>query len=945
MSERIWKPVSCPKEEWASKAAQSYGVFLPQELENKGRGGTTGKETGTDAGYRVIHEDGVDKLFLSNFCASSKDPNVVLIDDGSNDQKSKATKTTQKRGRRRKAAPSSVSAEQPTKPLTNTTAEKIPKEDPIAKLQAEYREYKPVTANNAYLQKKGVPSVPGLKQDRQDLIMPFSNEKSVITGLQRISPDGKKRFEKGSSLGDSFFVIQGLPDTGKQYVLICEGLATGISLWYSTFCTVVVAGSAGQMDAGTSFAKMLFPGRPVICCADNDRAGGKNVGLEAAKAASLKYGCFLAVPPANEGEKVDFNDLHQKFGRTKVLEVIEEATKLPPVKIPDKFSLTSEGLFVEVEKGQGKYRYTVTEQISKSPLEVRAWAKPLNGEGTWALQVRWQDLDGCEKTALLPNDVMAYDPKLVSSTLGMSYITNWNKYRSAIYEYLMGTETERRIYLADHCGWVQDNLYVTPHRCFGFSPIPIYPNVDVEMAEFTPKGSLDEFRALTQLAQGNHIFIIALCAACAAPLLGLVNVEPGGLHFVGSSSTGKTTALVMATAFWRDPKYISSWNTTDNALEKVAARFHDNFLAIDEISQVTAKALFKSLYTLSNGVGKKRCLASKTGVKEARQNRWRLFYISTGEETPENKIRQENMSFHGGQSVRLATIRVEEGHIRNLHGYENNTAFLTAVRSMSANSYGVAGEKLLEFLTAYAAPLREQLPKIVAMYEAELCAPYCSDGKRVDNQVHRVATRFALCIVGGCLASAWNIIDVPQDEIVQALTDAFASWIEDRGGVESAETRAIVEGTRDLLQEYGERFILCPLKDETHISSVSSDVDEIARRKSITPPKGGIAGYIVQDPGEEGYYVDPTFFTKTLCGKLDKNERLVKRTLVDMDILIPGPEPKYLGTRFTPTWVHGQYTKGKESRKRYYRIFYPELFPTDNALDAGESDPSEAVTA
>lgn len=945
MSERIWKPVSCPKEEWASVAARDYGVFLPQELEDKGRCGTTGKETGTDAEYHVKNEDGVDKLFLSNFCASSKDPNVVLIDDGSNDQKSKATKTTQKRGRRKRAAPSSVPDEQTTETLTDATTEKIPKEDPIAKLQAEYRTYKPATANTPYLQRKGVPSVPGLKQDGPDIIVPYSNEKGVITGLQRIKPDGTKRFEKGSSLGDSFFIIHGLPDTGKQYVLVCEGLATGISLWYSIFCTVVVAGSAGQMDAGTSFAKKIFPGHPVICCADNDNVGGKNVGLEAAKAASLKYGCFLAVPPANEGEKMDFNDLHQKFGRTKVLEVLEEATKLPPVKIPDKFSLTSDGLFVEVEKGQGKYRYTVTEQISKSPLEVVAWAKPLSGEGTWALQVRWRDLDGCWKTALLPNDVMAYDPKLVSSTLGLSYITNWNKYRSAIYEYLMGTETERRIYLADRCGWVQDNLYLTPHHCFGSSPIPISPNVDVEMAEFTPKGTLDEFRELTQLAQGNHIFIIALCAACAAPLLGLVKVEPGGMHFVGPSSTGKTSALVPAIAVWRDPKYIVSWNTTDNALEKIAAKFHDNFLAIDEISQVNAKALSKSLYTLTHGVSKNRCLATKTGVKEARQNRWRLFYVSTGEETPENKIRQENMSFHGGQSVRLATIRVEKGHIRNLHGYETETAFLTAVRNLSAKSFGVAGERLLEFLTAYATPLREQLPEIVATYEAKLCDPYCANDKQIDNQVRRVASRFALCIVGGCLASAWNIIDVPQDEIVQALTDAFASWIEDRGGVESAETRAIVEGTRDLLQEYGERFVLCPLKDEIQNSSVSSDVDEIARRKSITPPKGGIAGYIVQDPGEEGYYVDPTFFTKTLCVKLDKNERLVKRTLVDMGILIPGPEPKYLGTRFTPTWVHGQYTKGKESRKRYYRIFYPEFFPMDNALDTGESDPSEAVDA
>ena len=929
-----WKVEYFPQSQWPTRARE-LGIVLPQELKDEGRCGTTGKETGTDVSYHVKNEDGVAKLFLQNFRASSGNPKIVLI-DASQAQKKEASKVTRKQKRRTKSASdtNTVSDKQTAETAPNSPEEKAPKEDPIAKLQAEYRTYKPATASIPYLQRKGVPCVPGLRQDRQDLIVPFSDEKGQVTGLQRISPDGTKRFEKGSSLGNSFFVIQGLPDTGKQYVLVCEGLATGISLWYSTFATVVVAGSVGQMNAGTRFAKLHFPGYPIVCCADNDNTGNTNIGLAAAKEASLSHGCYLAVPPADEGEKMDFNDLHQKDGRAKVLEVIEDAQKLPPVKIPDKFSLTSDGLFVEKEKGTGKNKHIVTEQISKSPLEVKAWAKPLSGEGTWALQVRWKDLDGCWQTALLPNDSMAYDPKLVSSTLGLSYITNWNKYRGDIYEYLMGTETERRIYLADHCGWVQDNLYLTPHRCFGSSPIPIYPNVDVEMGEFTPRGSMDEFRELTQLAQGNHIFIIALCAACAAPLLGLAKVEPGGLHFVGSSSTGKTTALVMATAFWRDPKYISSWNTTDNALEKVAAKFHDNFLAIDEISQVTAKALFKSLYTLSNGVSKKRCLATRTGVKEARQNRWRLLYISTGEETPENKIRQENMNFKGGQSVRLATIRVEKGHISNLHDYETNTAFLTAVRNLSAKSFGVAGERLLEFLTAYAAPLREQLPEIIAQYEAELCAPYCTDGKQVDDQVRRVASRFALCIVGGCLASAWKIIDVTEDEIVQALTKAFATWIEDRRGTESAEALAIVEGTRSLLQEYEDRFIPCSEeKREGDIANNESDeVDEIARKKSITPPRGGIAGYIVTTAGKEGYYVEPRFFNDTLCGKLEKTPHDVKNILKEAGYLIPD-SAGHDGVRFTPTWVHGQYTKGKTSRRRYYRIFYPELFLDDNTPD------------
>lgn len=922
-----WKVEYFPQSQWPTRARE-LGIALPQELKDEGRCGTTGKETGTDVSYHVKNEDGVAKLFLQNFRASSGNPKIVLI-DASQAQKKEASKVTRKQKRRTKSASdtSTVSDKQTAETAPNSPEEKAPKEDPIAKLQAEYRTYKPATASTPYLQKKGVPCVPGLRQDRQDLIVPFSDENGEVTGLQRISPDGMKRFEKGSSKTEAFFIIHGLPDTGNQYVLVCEGLSTGISLWYSTFATVVVAGSAGQMNAGTRFAKLHFPGWPVVCCADNDNKGEINGGLAAAKEASLSHGCFLAVPPADEGEKVDFNDLHQKFGRTKVLEVVNEATKLPPVKIPSNFRLTSDGLFVEVEKGTGKNRYTVPEQISKSPLEVEALAKPLNEDNSWELLVRWKDPDGCWQTALLPNDLAASDPKYVSSQLGKSFKANWNKYRNHIYEYLAGTETERRVLLADHCGWVGD-LFVTPNRCFGFSSIPVQPSVRVDMAEFTPKGSLDDFRALTSLAQGNRIFIVGLCGAAAAPLLGLLNLEPGGFHFVGQSSSGKTTALVMATAFWRDPKYLSSWNTTDNALEFVASKYHDSLLTIDEISQVTSQALYKILYMLANGAGKKRCTATKSGVQEAGQRRWRLFYLSTGEEDVDLKLRKDGFNPMAGQAVRLATIPVEEGHIRNLHGYGTDTDFLTAVRNLSASSFGVAGERFLEYLTAYVTPLRQELPEVIAKYEAELCKPYCADGRQIDNQVRRVATRFALCIVGGCLASAWGIIDVSQDEIVQALTDAFASWVEHRGGTESTETLAIVEDTLSWLQEHEDRFIICmPENDGGNIAdNVSEEIDEIARKKSITPSKGGTIGFIVTTPGEEGYYVKPSYFTGSLCKKLGKNQKLVKKALMEAGFLLPGDEPDRDTTRFTPPWVHGQYKKGKDSRKRFYRIFYPELF-------------------
>ncbi len=911
--------IKCPRSQWASKALE-LGIYLPEKLEDKGNGKrcrTVGKEEEKekDAKYSIKNEDGVFMLTLHNY-RNSQEP-VVLIDD------------SQAQGKKAHKGNTDID---PAEEAEKQAAEEMR----LAEFNAMYRAFEPATNNNAYLQRKGVPCVPGLKQDKSDLVMPFFDEKGNVTGLQHITPEGSKQFSVGSHWG--LFTIHGLPDTLSQYVLICEGVATGISLWYSTFATVIVTGCAGNMSAGAKYAKVRFPGFPVICCADNDNKGDKNTGLEAAKRASLAHGCFLAVPPAADGEKMDFNDLYLKFGREKVAEVVADALKQGSVKIPEKFTLSSEGLFVEVVKG----KFSNFEQISKSPLELVALAKPLDRGNAWGRFMRWKDPDGEWQNCLLPLDVIASDPKYVSSQIGKSYITNWGKYRNVINEYLDAIETDRRIELSDHCGWVKEGVYVTPYRSFGFSKFPVQSNVVADMAEYTPKGSLDEFKELTRLAQGNPIYIIALCTAFAAPLLGLASQESGGFHFVGPSSCGKTTALVMATAVYRAPKFIGTWNTTDNALEFTANKYNDGLLTIDEISQVNPKDLRKIVYSLANGAGKKRCTATKNGVQEAKQRHWRLSYLSTGEEDIEQVLMKAGIRPQAGQTVRLASIPLEEDHIHNLHGYETKTDFLSAVRTLSDRSYGVAGERYLEYLTAFAAPLRENISKVIAKYVKVLCKPYRTDGKQIDNQVERVAARFALCIIGGCLASAWGIIDISQAEIFQSLTQTFATWIEYRGGTQSSETLEVVNGTRALLKEYAANFI-------PDIDCTITDYSDV-RKKTMTPPRGGIAGYIVTDLTAQGHYVDRDFFKNTLCPELNKTPGVVKKILEKAGYLIRGSKD-HLGTKYTPKWLYGNWTSKSESGPdanehrsspdRYYRIYYPEMFltPESSAEEATESKP------
>jgi putative DNA primase/helicase len=68
-------------------------------------------------------------------------------------------------------------------------------------------------------------------------------------------------------------------------------------------------------------------------------------------------------------------------------------------------------------------------------------------------------------------------------------------------------------------------------------------------------------------------------------MLARCNAEGGDIHFVGDSSTGKTTAIEAACSTWGGANYRRSWHTTANGMEGAAALFNDGLLAFDEISE------------------------------------------------------------------------------------------------------------------------------------------------------------------------------------------------------------------------------------------------------------------------------------------------------------------------------------------------------------------------
>ena len=88
---------------------------------------------------------------------------------------------------------------------------------------------------------------------------------------------------------------------------------------------------------------------------------------------------------------------------------------------------------------------------------------------------------------------------------------------------------------------------------------------------------------------GNSRLAFAVCAALAAPLLQVCGMEGGGVHFLGSSSIGKSILLLVAGSVaggGGNNGFLRRWRATDNALESIALAHNDALLCLDEIGQI-----------------------------------------------------------------------------------------------------------------------------------------------------------------------------------------------------------------------------------------------------------------------------------------------------------------------------------------------------------------------
>lgn len=178
-----------------------------------------------------------------------------------------------------------------------------------------------------YLQRKGISSH-GLRISDGDLLVPILNIDGALTSLQSIDAVGKKRFMSGGQVAGCFYTF-GVP-AGE--IVICEGFATGATIFEQVGGCVVVAFSAGNVLAVADVVKKKYPHSQIVIAADNDLETAGNPGVTQAKVAAAAVGARIAIPRAHGGENVstDMNDVYLLQGASAVAKCINEAAHVSP---------------------------------------------------------------------------------------------------------------------------------------------------------------------------------------------------------------------------------------------------------------------------------------------------------------------------------------------------------------------------------------------------------------------------------------------------------------------------------------------------------------------------------------------------------------------------------------------------------------------------------------
>jgi len=528
-----------------------------------------------------------------------------------------------------------------------------------------------------------------------------------------------------------------------------------------------------------------------------------------------------------------------------------------------RFELTQRGVFFTGTDPEGNQKAPVW---VCSPLGVIAKTRD-NKSGEWGRLLEWFDDDNVRHPWAMPLELLEGDGTDVRrelARLGL-HIATGRSARDLLAAYIKVWPVEQRARCVERLGW-HGAVYTMPSESIGEAgELVVFQNAHAIEPAFATAGTAHEWRdSVAALASGNTRVVFAVCTAFAGALAALVGEDSGGFHLRGESSCGKSTALKAAASVWGDPlTYARAWRATANGLESLASLHNDGLLILDELSQCDPKEAREAAYLLANGQGKAR--AHRNGTARA-SLRWRLLFLSAGEESLAGLIARTGRKANAGQEVRLADFDADAGAgmgaFETLNGCASPAALSLALKDAATRHHGTAGVVWLRAIVKDRDKLADRITNGMRQFVARNTPPDAV------GQVLRVAQRFGLVAVAGELATQYGVTGWVEGESTQAASGCFAAWLDSFGGAGNREDRLLLAQVRGFF--------------ETHGASRFEDVGASIDQRVIN--RAGF--YRSGQDGTREFLVLPEAFKRDVCAGFDL--KAATRCLLAQGWIVPG---------------------------------------------------------
>lgn len=581
---------------------------------------------------------------------------------------------------------------------------------------------------------------------------------------------------------------------------------------------VAIASQGGSKAAGKSDWSPL-QGRAVTVWPDQDEPGAAYAVMvaELAKQAGAASVRVVEVP-GDWPKGWDLADTLPDGAAPGILrELLDDSPDGTAAEVPDGYRMTPKGLFFlhgATDKNPDPAPIFIT-----APFIVVGETRSEVGEA-WGLLLRWRDREGRVHQWAIPRRLIHRPGNEIAEELehaGLSCGPDPQAH-NLLKRFVGLVKVPRMLQCVTRTGWHPGRdgpVFVLPGGAsFGRAAADTILQADHASADaaYRAAGTLPGWQeGVAALSVGNDRLALFISAAFAGPLLDVMNEPSGGIHLVGLSRSGKSTAALVAASVWGNPTadaQMRAWRGTANGLEGTAAETSDSLLILDEMGQADAREVADVVYMLANESGKQR--ASRTGSARTRQS-WRTLFLSTGEITLAQKMSEVGKKAMAGLEVRLVNLPADAGAglgvFQDLHGRQGPALLAEELRGAARAHHGVAARVFLAQLAQTRGANFAELREAINLMRDRFISEHVPVG--ASGQIRSVAGRFALIGAAGELAREYGVLPWPEGEATRAAGACFAAWLAERGGTGSGEDAGALAQVRAFLENHGEsRFTL-----------------------------------------------------------------------------------------------------------------------------------------